>query len=845
MFRFPNFRFDFISFWIGFIAASLFWWLFSQAKSWYPKFKESIDLRIKASRDKNFSSIDLQLRQNTLRRAQRLHLAQAFFSLDEIIIKPYLLAPPLYLVKPGDLTASETVADQIIPYLPDCPELTAQFPVSRLTLPEALSNGTNIAIIGHPGSGKTVIMADFASKLARRDPGAGLFSNFVPLLLHILDVDLTISNEIDPFENIITSVASQIPILSQGRIPNYLNSALRDRRLILLLDGLDELPSAAFQNAILFIETLLKTHPHIRIVVTATPDYIDGLSKLGMFPLGLVAWNDDKRKRFIKKWGGTWHKYLSPEINKQSGDQETSRLLMDNWLENLAPILSPLEFTLIVWAAYAGDINSLSVSGAIEAYLQRVAPAVPHPALEMLGFRIYKDQLSSLNHHQIEGCIRGYTMPSPNEQPSYRIEPDASALSLDSQPQYRKKDQKAAPRSQMLSILLEYNLIIEHPNEQFRFINPLFTGYLASFLLLAENPPESINSPWSIYSTALSYLSTKKNFITWVDKIIIDEPPLYQNFLHAGTWLREASSNAEWKSGILRQFVNLLNNENLPLGLRARFLTPFVMLNDTSSPLLFKQLLLASSPTTRRLGAIGLGAIRHIKAIDDLLEMYKDPIQEVRNTACMALAAMNNPNSIQALAETLLKGDEELRKTAAECFSRNSSEGYEVLKDAMTFDDILVRRAAVHGLTQIREKWAYSLLEKAAVEENQWVVRNAAGQAVENRQKPLPYIPSPLTPPSETPWLLTFASKQGSGISAGQAAIGLIIQALKSDNLDDQLSSMPYLANITDDEVVTKLYEYIFKANEGALREAAFYWIWFMAIGGKTLYSPRKLGIVF
>ena len=162
----------------------------------------------------------------------------------------------------------------------------------------------------------------------------------------------------------------------------------------------------------------------------------------------------------------------------------------------------------------------------------------------------------------------------------------------------------------------------------------------------------------------------------------------------------------------------------------------------------------------------------------------------------------------------------------------------------MTFDDILVRRAAVHGLTQIREKWAYSLLDKAAVQENQWVVRNAASQAVENRQKPLPCIPSPLTPPSETPWLLTFASKQGSGISAGQAAIGLIFQALKSENIDDQLSSMPYLANITDDEIVTKLYEITFKGEEGILREAALYWIWFMASSGITLSPPQKFGIV-
>jgi hypothetical protein len=55
---------------------------------------------------------------------------------------------------------------------------------------------------------------------------------------------------------------------------------------------------------------------------------------------------------------------------------------------------------------------------------------------------------------------------------------------------------------------------------------------------------------------------------------------------------------------------------------------------------------------------------------------------------------------------------------------------------------------------------------------------------------------------------------------------------------------MPYLANIADDEIITNLYEIIFKSEEGVLREAALYWIWFMASSGIKLSSPRKYGIV-
>ena len=122
MFRLSNFRFDILSFIAGFLISSLFWWLSTKFKGWFPNLKALIIKRIKEARDRNYTGIDAILRQSTIRRAQHMHLAQALFSLDEILIIPQLLAPPLSIVNPESTSQVETIADQVIPYLPDWPE---------------------------------------------------------------------------------------------------------------------------------------------------------------------------------------------------------------------------------------------------------------------------------------------------------------------------------------------------------------------------------------------------------------------------------------------------------------------------------------------------------------------------------------------------------------------------------------------------------------------------------------------------------------------------------------------------------------------------------------------------
>ncbi len=842
MFKLANFRFDILSFIAGFLISSLFWWLSTKFKGWFPRLVTLIRKLIKEARDRNFTGIDAILRQSTYRRAQHMHLAQALFSLDEILVIPQLLAPPLSIVNPESDSQVETIADQVVPYVPDWPELSAQYSVSRLKIHQAIKNGANIAIIGQPGSGKTVALAHLACQISLRVPLIEELSSAIPLFVHYLDIDAAISD--DPFECLLKTVAHQLPILAQSRLPAFLNTCLKDGHIILMLDGLDELPSLHLNEAVTFLNKLKTSYPQIQLIVSASPECFDGLTKLGFFPLTVSAWSQAERQQFISGWRKLWTEEILPQLSKQNGHAAFDPMLVENWLEAINPNLNPFELTITTWGALAGDLHGLTVPDALEAYLKRMAPGIPHSALENLGVKILEETQPSLSAVQFENALTGTAKPAnPNEQSQASQTPASDAPQTNPIKASQKSDSKVSSRNQILSILLENGILLECAHEQLRFINPLVPGYLASFKIEEDQIDLSVEKLlWAHLIITLHFMAYQDKTGGWLDNFLsLDIPPLYNNLLTTGRWLRDCSSTSPWKPKVMHKLVDLIFEAGLPVFVKGRILAAFILSNDHSLPLLFKQMGQSASSDMRVLGALGIGAMRNAKALTDLHEMYSDTDSTCRLAACMAIASIENEKALEILANTLLQADEQLRQTAAEAFSQKPPAGYEVLKEALTLDDILARRAAVYGLALIKEDWSRSLLEKAAVQDSQWVVRNVAGQAVENLQLPHPNIPRPISPASENAWVLKFAGKQGVGITPGDKAIDLLLRALKSGTIDEKLAALIYLARETDEGTIKEIYEVI-STQPGVVRQAAVYALWYISIGGTQMPSPAKYG---
>ena len=848
MFRLSSFPFDIFSFIAGFLISSLFWWLSTIFKGWFPKLKALIINKIKEARDRNFSGIDAILRQITFRRAQHMHLAQALFSLDEILIIPQVLAPPLSIVNPETLSQAETIADQVVPYIPDWPELSAQYNVTRLKMYQVIKQGANIAIIGQPGSGKTVALAYLACQISRRDPQIEGFSSAVPLFVHYLDID-TFTDD-DPFECLVKSVSKQLPKLAQSRLPTFLRTRLKDGRLILMLDGLDELPSVQLSVAVAYIEKLKQNYPEIQLIVSSSPDCFDGLAKMGFFPLALAAWSQTERQQFISTWRKLWTDEFDPQPSRQNGQESFDPMMVENWLDTINPYLNPLELTLTVWGALSADLNGLTVPDAIEAYLKRMAPGIPHSALENLGMSVLEETQPSLSYLQFEKALGEHAKPTTSSVASQASQPAAanspsSSQAIPARPS-KKSDSKVSSRNQILSILVENGILIDCAQEQVRFVNPLVPGYLASFKIQEDQVDLSVEKLlWVHLIVTLHFMAWQNKTGYWLDNFLNqDIPPLHNNLITVGRWLRDCPPNSSWKPQVMRKLIDLIYKETLPIFIKGRILAAFILSNDPSLPLLFTQMGQSASPDLRLLSALGHGAIRNTKALDDLQEMYSDSDSNCKNAACLAIAAVDTEKALEILANTLLKGDEQLRQAAAEAFSQKPPSGHEVLKEAITLEDILARRAAVYGLALIRENWSKDILEKAAVQDNQWVVRNIAGQALENLQLPHPNIPKRITPPSETDWILKFAGEQGVGIPPGDKATDILLKALKSGTNEEKLGALIYLSKATDGGIIRSIYEVAY-TQQGILCQAALYSLWFISISGAAMPDPVKYGFSF
>jgi hypothetical protein len=220
--------------------------------------------------------------------------------------------------------------------------------------------------------------------------------------------------------------------------------------------------------------------------------------------------------------------------------------------------------------------------------------------------------------------------------------------------------------------------------------------------------------------------------------------------------------------------------------------------------------------------------------------MMADEQETVRLAACMALVSIGSEASLNAVAETLMNADETLRQAAAEALAGIPIIGPESIREASTVEDILTRRAAVFGLLQIGDHWATQMLEKIAVEDSQWVVRNAAAQALEVLQKPDPHIPKPLQKPWNCSWLVAFAGKRGQGVLPDQPANGLIHLALTTGTFDEQLAALDYARVIQDDRIVVDVYNLLYSGH-GPISEAALQTIWYWSIGGVKLPQAHKV----
>ena len=827
-------QFDLFSFLIGLLSGILLSWSIRKITPIRNWLKQSIDTINKQADHGRSKNIEIHYRRDVILQAQQNHLAAPLFSLEEISIEPHILVPPV-LPQPGQENSINEVANQIVPYMPDWPEMAAVFKTPTITLSEALTGGVNGILIGRPGSGKTVALSNLACKVAQRDPSSGNLAGLIPILLHIADLNFPLNENYQPLSMIINSLITKYSGLNQKHLAAFIKYSFTEKRVLLLIDGLDELTRSTLREVNDFLGALLIQYPGLRVVVAASSENYVGLNLLGFIPFAIATWNHNQRQDFIKKWGGVWERSITPSLDVPCN--QIDKRVINGWLLDYRITLTPLEFTLKTWAAYACDALGPGGTEAIESYIRRSIANQPDmwPVIVKIALHMIESERPIFRQGEIKDWV------GEVDWQNIRISEEGAKDNYQNIAAVPGKPRGSAIN--YFSKLLDQLIFLNYPNTNMTFIHPTIAAHLAArssiYLNVGnDSSAEKVVIPQSewIGNQLLSQsLAAIRDVNHLVQRYLSDETdPLRRKILTVAYWLHRSQQDAPWRPTVMRLLVNLVINHKIPLGIRSRAITALAVSGELGVSNLFQQLLTNKSPDVRMLGVLGCGLLKDPQRVNDLANLMSDDDITVSQAAVLALFIIGNSNAKDIGLSAFFQGDEALQCAAAESLASDPEEGHTLLKQATASDDLLVRRAAVYGLRRVRKPWANQILKKMSIEDGQWVVRTAAIQVVEEVEQLDPKIPRLRPPLKDISWLLAFAGERGIGIASNSTAMELIILAAKEGNPEERLYALDEISQHGSPQAIPILYD-ILSQSEGAIQNAALNTLWHLSASGIEL----------
>ncbi|MGA9190157.1 MAG: HEAT repeat domain-containing protein [Anaerolineales bacterium] len=723
------------------------------------------------------------------------HVARAIFALREIIIPPKLLAPPAGIdPEQSDPVAQDSLS--VLPNLPDWNFLSGVYQSGTLSLDEALASGADLLLTGDLGTGKTTALAFLAAQLAQRRIKHGGQDHPLPVFIHAADLVFERGFEKDPLRTLVGAAQRNASAGLSSRLSGYLKPYFDQGHLLLLIDGLDEFPPEAMTDILTWIQAVKDQSPGLQMVAAGPVRGYGGLTQAGFAPLAMAPWNDHDQRRFLSRWGEAWQTFVGPNLPKNRLD-DVDPVLITGWLQGASHGWTPLELTLRTWAAFAGDSRGANRADGFETYLARFLSSDEVQAAASAALAWITDR---------EGAVT----------------------------------EKSLRRGTPVSDLEQAGLFIRRPGGRVSFFQPGIGAYLAAKAMAEFEQAPPIDD-WAPVQAAAAYFAGLVASDEAAQALLSEnDDDLALGVLTVGHWLTYADGNAAWRQPTLRALGKLIQGHTRPYGLRLRATHAMAAAQEDTAAVFFERLLSSEHVSSRILGGLGLGGLRHAESIEKLQKVINgDPDTRARQASCLALAAIGTDNALEVLGHALLEGDEPVRVAAAEALAINPGEGYAMLKEAAGIDNLLTRRAAVFGLARIPETWAAEQLEKIQVEDGQWVVRGAAAEALEKRRSPAAKVTPPPTELAQVPWLVAYASRVGLGIAPGRPALEMLRRAYTDGTHQEKAAALETMGWIGDEQLRLELVRAL-KGDDSHLRDVAYEALWRMEAPGMHI-APAAL----
>lgn len=806
--KLPNI--DLVSFWAGFVLATIFWLVLLRISKLLPKMRKSAAEARLIQQQKRDLDREHGLRTYALRKAESSHLASSLFPLSSILIQPTVLTPSRFLPKANEEFATNTIY-RVLPDMPEVPELVAEFPTVKNSLFTLIEAGQQyIGVSAEPGQGKTTALAALTSELCTKQDKTQRMS-YLPIFFDYLEIEASGGLAAD---DLIQYLHTALKNITEQTLKELLDHANVNNRLVLIIDGLDRLPIEELSQATHWLQDLKTIFPQARMVVACDPFVLGGIPDLGFEVFALSAWNHNEKRHFLSLWKNAWFTLKLDDSQKQTLERTI------RWLVQEESADTPLEITIRNWSALAGIAEKAEEKNLYPAWLKLCSGDwLNDPTAEIL---VQEADLLPYPHLSIEKALQ--IIESSLNEKSTSVATDLIS----------RKAESAIPTAQaILDLLIENHFLSKIAEEK------LLLSSLSAFAFyrsrLADSAPlpefESVmESPAArkLFETRLISQADAFSIDGWLDRA---DHPLRRDHLIALHWLQHTEKGDPLREKFFRQTAKLLQEKTLPVGLRYRFVLPLIRTGDPSISALFAYFGTSPDVSLRQISALALGFFKDDKTIGQLVKLSRDSELEVQKIACLSLDRIWTQPTQSALIDAVFTGEDNLRAMICELFSLHVPEGHQILQELTGTDNYLARRAAIYGLVHIQEPWVNTLLEKLSIEDTQWIVRDAAKFALEHPFAPSTFIAQKEIPVLENPWTLQKAEANVTVLPAQGLPENLLFTILDKDTLPNKEIALHYLQNQPTPRLISKLTSFCADP-QSDFRETAL----------NTLFSLSKRG---
>jgi HEAT repeat protein len=771
---------------------------------------------IASTRERLSRTVDTRYREAVIQQANSWHVAGHLIPLEQIAVVPRFYAPPQPYNPLEEEPEGYNGPYSLLPITPDWPQAIAPYQMPGVPLERVLRGPDNLAVLGLPGSGRSAALALMSILAARQkednQPGGLLATARMPILLHLADVDLSPERwgaKVDPLELALAAGAMRM----RGLATSFLKAIRRQFATgygLILVDGWDELPIGERLRMAEWIHVLITTYPGNKVVVTGPVQGYKPLQDLGLAPTFILPWSQSEFNELGQLWVTAWPTIAGSTRDAISEpDAETVRRAVR---ANRAR--TPLDVTLKIWAAFAGDDPGQGRRGWYSAYINRVLPAPDlRGALERIGEGVLA------NSDEIGVSV---------EEASRFVDGTRDAVST----------RTAISTPDFIYAICNQTLLLtERINMRLTFSQPAVAAYLAAENLRDMPLRESLAKGGTLEDLALSFLAQMQDIGPYVERRLSEPGTVLQSkLLPMALWAADADPRASWRAQVFKRLAQLLlSPAEFPL-VRERVMAALVASRDQNVIHIFRQGLKSQDSRVRMICAVGMGALGDPEGVTALGEALSDADATVVVMTAMALGAMGTKPALDYMIQALLTGIEMARRAAAEMLATNiAGEGHKLLQDAIKDQDPLTRRAAVFGLEYVKEEWVIPLLTNAERHDDQWLVRAAATATLENLQQLPDIAPRHRPQPEEIPWLDKWLTERNQEVMPGTSGISQIVRTLQEGDDPTRLAAAEALGAIAAPEGITPLYAAL-RDPHAEVRDAAY-----RALGAASMIFGRDL----